>query len=75
LQGFAREAVKERLYRLHLVVGVLCVPHGDEVFAGLANIGTVEDRAAEGTGHIHAIAQGGVGTEGDSEGAFEVDVG
>lgn len=57
------------------VFGVLFVPVFDQVFAGVADEFAVEDGAAEGSGDVDAVVQGGVGAEVDREHAVEIDAG
>ena len=59
----------------NLIFGILFVPHADKVGTGLADVLTVDDLAAEQTGRVQPVGKGGVGTEGDGEGAFQTDVG
>ena len=59
----------------HLIVWEIFIPLGNQFFAGLADVLTVEDGAAENAGDVQAIAQGGVGAIANRQVATQVDAG
>ena len=56
------------VFREHdLIFGEVFIPLGNQFFAGLADVFTVQDRAAEDPRDVQAIAEGRVGAIGNRE--------
>jgi hypothetical protein len=58
-----------------LIIGVRCIPFGNQFIAGHANGFAVDDGAAENARDVQPVAHGRVGTEGDGKVAIQINGG